>query len=96
MTHLYKITEPEPWAEKVLEETDVLLVPAYPLPTDEVKQVRVFVPIGYLKDSQALATRLDQAIRGSVWATLTRNDGHYIEVTADNPEDTDAPRNPST
>lgn len=43
-------------------------------------RVQVFVPIGFLNKSKDLALRISQYVHGRQWATLTRNDGHYIEV----------------
>lgn len=75
-----------------LIEGDEVLLQGQPF-TD---RVQVFVPIGFLNKSEALAERIGAYVNGRRWAKLTRNDGHYLEVEVEEHDDTqeakDAPK----
>lgn len=83
MKHLFILEKVnEPYMEVIPENTEVLLTSQ---PFDD--RVRVFVPIGYLNKSEDLAQQIGQYIRSRRRGTITRNDGHYIEVTIEDHED---------
>lgn len=75
--HLFTVSETagELYVEMVPEGTQVLLQGQ---PFSD--RVQVFVPIGYLNKSEDLASKIGQYVHGRRWGTLTRNDGHYLEV----------------
>lgn len=77
MKHLFstELTSKGRWSEFVKEGTQVLLQGQ---PFSD--RVQVFVPIGFLSKSEDLAEKIGQYVNGRRWATLTRNDGHYLEV----------------
>ena len=75
--HLFTMTPTDsfPSLERLPEGTQLLLQ-GQPF-TD---RVQVFVSIGFLTKSHDLASKIGQYVHGRRWATLTRNDGHYLEV----------------
>jgi hypothetical protein len=85
MKHLFPLIDlaQGPWLESVPEDTEVLLMGQ---PFSD--QVRVFVPIGYLKGSEPLAEQMGQTVHGQRWGYITRNDGHYVEVEVEDHDDT--------
>jgi hypothetical protein len=88
MKHLFTMTDLKPGIDFVKEDTPVLLQGQ---PFSD--QVKVFVEIGTLNKSEDLASKIGQYVHSRRWGTITRNDGHYIEVTT---EDHDDESNPST
>lgn len=50
-------------------------------------KAQVFVLIGTLNKSEDLATKIGSYVHGRRWGTLTRNDGHYLEVEVEEHDD---------
>lgn len=89
MKHLFTMTELPSWNNEehaVLDEGTPVLLQGQPF--DD--RVRVFVAVGYLNKSEYLATQIGQYVHGRRWGTISRNDGHYIEVTTEDHDDTGA------
>lgn len=85
MKHLFTMTLkelPTRLIENIPEDSSVLLL-GQPFSDD----VKVFLEIGTLNKSEALATDIGQYVHGRRWGTITRNDGHYIEVETEDHED---------
>lgn len=95
MKHIFVLdnTVSSVWLERIPETTGVLLT-GQPF-TD---RVQVFVPVGFLNKSEDLATQIGAYVHGRRWGTISRNDGHYIEVTTEDHEGGPAsgPNNPQS
>ena len=80
--HLFTVTDIVDEADKIDEGTQVLLQ-GQPF-TD---RVQVFVPIGFLNRSEELSSKIGLYVHGRRWGTLTRNDGHYLEIEVEEHDD---------
>lgn len=79
MKHLFTVTDiPDLDLEGIPENWPILLQGQ---PFSD--RVQAFVLIGTLNNSEDLANKIGAYVHGRRWATLTRNDGHYLEVEVD-------------
>lgn len=77
MKHLFTMTDtPSGRVTEFIREGTQLLLQGQPF----TNRVQVFVSLGFLNKSEDLASRIGAYVHGRRWATLTRNDGHYLEV----------------
>lgn len=86
MRHLFTMALkelPTKLIEHIPEDWSVLLQ-GQPFSDD----VKVFVEIGTLNKSEDLASQIGQFVHGRRWGTISRNDGHYIEVSTEDHDDT--------
>lgn len=85
MKHLFKITDLPTLNHEAVDEGTPVLLTGQPF-TD---RVQVFVSLGFLDKSETLASTIGQYVHGRRWGTLTRNDGHYLEIEVEEHEDSE-------